>query len=1575
MASHRLRVTPFLAFIIVLANVSVTSAQSAPDVLFGVQYTMNGGSAVTVSPVTSSWSDQIQIPGGTGTGFPAGSNVDQNVSGSVSGGSVTATGSVDVTGPIGTNDRDGFAEQNLYIYVRAQGATPTGTYTAVLSGNVNISGVTAYSADGSFTNNFWAPDSLNVSATSSNSGSYSDTNVKFDAGSCTGGGVTFGAYPGVSYKQMNFGATRYSNVYGGASGLSSSNISITATGTTSVSVVLGAATPVAQISGPIVSSVSKPIPDTGDSVKFNNLSYDPDNNNGTTALEGICSRTWEVDKPDGTTLTNTTSAASYTFTADIPGKYILRLTVVDNEGATSQTEFPFAVSPRPPGPGYCPTNTPTFCLDDNDVCTSVSPGTGNPHLAHRGGSLTRGNPLSTTIHVDSQTNFPTRTTAMGNANFVYGMRVGSMTPSGGSTARWFLIDGDGSEHDYGAASGSPAAPTYAHSTLAVTGSGFTLTAAGPPGSAELAGNFSYEFDSAGKLLTITDPSGNDQSLTYDSNGDLTDVTDVNSNRSLQFEYDTPGAIARIVEGGGHRVTHLSYGSGKLTEILEKDSLGATVRDVDLTYNSDGLLATVRKNNDAGSVISVSYTDQGNGTFLANMTYPGGATNYNYAFAPPTGAAYRVKRTNTQGGLITYDFTRRGKLLKVTYPAPNGTSSTPSETFTYDSAENVTSAVIKNITRNYTYDSLGNLLTISITGGGSAGFNRTYTYSGVDLLTAADTIGTFATLAYTDSSNPHSPTTITDAGGKVWSRAYNSYGQLTTVTPPSSSPTSATAIAYEDDPLDADFGYLRSVTNGAGDVQTFDSYSPVGEVLSQTTSPASGVTNTTTYAYDGIGRLISLAHPDSKTLSWSYSGTKLASTLDEAGALREFTWDPAVDELISIEEPLSKTLSWDYDGDHNLTEFSDPRSNDTAYTYGNSGELKLVTYPDNSTVQYKYDSVGKLVQMINPRGRELNFSYDSSGRFDGYTFTNPSQTAQSVWYRADNLVTSDSQFTGTSTYTYTSGRQLDTASFNYSNSGLSPTQKLIYTYNNDGSRATMTWKSNTTTIVTWTYSYDAAGRLSGVSNSFGESSTFAYDDEGKITTHTNGNGTTIEYAYNNARGWPTAITHKASGTAFETYAIEYDGGLDTVGNLTEVTELSGDKMIYEYDDLYRLTLETRTGTNAYSKSYDYDPSNNITGVDGSTFATYDSANRISSLASGTIGYDTSGNVTSLSAFGLPNGTFTFETRELMGTQSDGTTTTTYNYHFDGRRLLARPGSTTTNYRWYIFDGNRLVGEIGTGGAKVAYTWGVDGITSERIIPSNKSLYYHFGPQGETRYLTGSGGTVQDSYRYTAFGVLLTTSGADYNPHRYGGKHGYFTDGALGLVLASRRWYSPHLMRWMSRDPIEYEGGPNLYAYVSGNPVKLVDPSGLDEVISSKVEICWAPAVDPILNLVKINHYWLKTTVRRRYSKRRAIGTRYREVGLWARAPYKGSWLNSEWGNSSKPGAACVEVPDIDGECVEGHLNPGDYYGRFGAGNNCQAFVEGTLNECDLQPQPWWKKYYIPRHIVDYWNKPPGQRLLE
>ena len=42
----------------------------------------------------------------------------------------------------------------------------------------------------------------------------------------------------------------------------------------------------------------------------------------------------------------------------------------------------------------------------------------------------------------------------------------------------------------------------------------------------------------------------------------------------------------------------------------------------------------------------------------------------------------------------------------------------------------------------------------------------------------------------------------------------------------------------------------------------------------------------------------------------------------------------------------------------------------------------------------------------------------------------------------------------------------------------------------------------------------------------------------------------------------------------------------------------------------------------------------------------------------------------------------------------------------------------------------------------------------------------------------------------------------------------------------RWYDPLTGRWPSRDPIEEEGGVNLYGFVGNNPLSLIDVLGMD-----------------------------------------------------------------------------------------------------------------------------------------------------
>ena len=77
-------------------------------------------------------------------------------------------------------------------------------------------------------------------------------------------------------------------------------------------------------------------------------------------------------------------------------------------------------------------------------------------------------------------------------------------------------------------------------------------------------------------------------------------------------------------------------------------------------------------------------------------------------------------------------------------------------------------------------------------------------------------------------------------------------------------------------------------------------------------------------------------------------------------------------------------------------------------------------------------------------------------------------------------------------------------------------------------------------------------------------------------------------------------------------------------------------------------------------------------------------------------------------------------------------------------------------------------------------------------------------------------IQAHYEYSPFGKITTSNGAmvDDIEYRFSSE---VADDETGLVYYNYRYYSPELGRWLSRDPVEEEGGINLYAMVGNDPV--------------------------------------------------------------------------------------------------------------------------------------------------------------
>ena len=93
---------------------------------------------------------------------------------------------------------------------------------------------------------------------------------------------------------------------------------------------------------------------------------------------------------------------------------------------------------------------------------------------------------------------------------------------------------------------------------------------------------------------------------------------------------------------------------------------------------------------------------------------------------------------------------------------------------------------------------------------------------------------------------------------------------------------------------------------------------------------------------------------------------------------------------------------------------------------------------------------------------------------------------------------------------------------------------------------------------------------------------------------------------------------------------------------------------------------------------------------------------------------------------------------------------------------------------------------------------------------------------TRYLDANSVTVAQ-YTYDTFGRTISQTGpfADFFRHRFSTK--YF-DAETGLYYYGHRFYSPVLRRWLTRDPIEEDGGLNLYGFCGNNAVCRYDKDG-------------------------------------------------------------------------------------------------------------------------------------------------------
>jgi RHS repeat-associated protein len=310
--------------------------------------------------------------------------------------------------------------------------------------------------------------------------------------------------------------------------------------------------------------------------------------------------------------------------------------------------------------------------------------------------------------------------------------------------------------------------------------------------------------------------------------------------------------------------------------------------------------------------------------------------------------------------------------------------------------------------------------------------------------------------------------------------------------------------------------------------------------------------------------------------------------------------------------------------------------------------------------------------------------------------------------------------------------------------------------------------------------------------------------------------------------------------------------------------------YGYDSTYRLTnyaVGALAGGTISAPSivtqtsYSLDPVGNWNSktTNGVTQTRqYNADNELIKINAQGLTYDNKGNT-------LNDGTYTYaydeENRLISVTRiADSAVVGQYQYDALFRRVqtIADPAGTPST-TVYLYDGPRIIEEQNSlGVTPTTYVYGnyVDEVLTMDV--GDNTYYYHQNDLWSVEAITDNTGAPVERYSYCSaesqpscdgYGFVVVTDGAGNpiplnawgTPHSAIGNPWMFTgrqlDEESGLYFYRARYYDPNKGRFLSRDPIEYADGMNLFQYVGDNPTGILDPSGLRACQKSPKTRCW------------------------------------------------------------------------------------------------------------------------------------------
>ena len=997
----------------------------------------------------------------------------------------------------------------------------------------------------------------------------------------------------------------------------------------------------------------------------------------------------------------------------------------------------------------------------------------------------------------------------------------------------------------------------------------------------------YGYDPSNRINKITDQEGRVERIVYEGDLIKQRIAADGGVTDYEFDYDDVNKqfTSKIIgpeTPAGRRVETFTHNRvGKLVQRTVNGQVEATVRydtgaRAEISTNARGYTTrTVRNEYDQitevtlpdGSVRKTSYSAQHLGETEVTDEL-GFKTQYQYDTVG--NLVKTIQAAGTPDERITeYERDSKGLARRITRKGrteSNGTT-TPDAVWQieYDAQDNIRQTIDpEGHKRSYVFNRVGDLVKYT----NPQGQSWTYTYDAdSNQLGEKDPAGRSIAYTYDKVGNL---LTATDERGKVYSYTYDAANRQTSQSDPLQNRYSVTydvrgALASVKDAsgktmrMDYDaLARLTKATDGKG--QTYGAeYTEADGAEKNSMQPSKVIYPTMQRVMrynerDNLALKNDIAGNETRVESYGYDKAGQRKTLTDAkGKTRTYEYN-AYGQVTTAKDPLGNTLRMVHDARGNVIEVIDPSGGRTRMGYDRRSLLVSSTDPLGNTTRYEWNSNGWLSAILQANGQKVAYTYDIVGRVTQHQEYDAQgalqKTGTYTYDEAGNLLTwNDGTFSALRSYD--DADQLTKETVTYGTGQGNFTLGHAYTYHGNRQIKTYTGPDG----VTISYEFDGAAQLERVEIP-GEG-TMAVTEwqwfQPKKVLLPGGSEQRMEY--DGYQGLTQLKVVNPNQAAVFELKNQY-------GKLAEIqnARIDGNELAYTHDDAGRLTQVNAGLLSARSETFTLDANGNrlTHNQTGSTPWQYDSAGRltqrpsVSGSGTTTYQYDASGNLIVKTDTSRPEPyrttRYSWDAFNRLMEVKDGAGQRIARYAYDpfDRRIRKERGDSATlqansgtpnSATHYLHTEWGLLAEAdGSGQLTTTYGWspqkdnGVAPLFARTPDAANpgqwRTVYYHNDHLGTPQRITDKSGAVIWAADYDAYGKAITRTTVDAakaisNNLRYPGQ---YWDAETGLHYNDRRYYDPETGRYLSSDPIGFEGGINLYAYAAAAPGRYTDPTG-------------------------------------------------------------------------------------------------------------------------------------------------------